>query len=80
MTKNTRYRIPCTIRTFIQFYGWLSGGTVSFGSVIKTMADKLMYILDDDTQITHSVDQNYWLKRMDTQFYKQTNKNSLKVP
>ena len=37
------------------------------------MVDKLMYILNDDTQITQSVDYNKWL---DTQLNEQTNQNS----
>ena len=36
------------------------------------MADKLMYILNDDAQ--------NWLKRFNTQPYDITNKNSLKFP
>ena len=35
------------------------------------MADKLMYIFNDDTQ--NSVDYNLWLKRLDTQLNKLTN-------
>ena len=31
------------------------------------MADKLLFIPDDDTQIHSFLDYNYWLKRMDTQ-------------
>ena len=31
------------------------------------MADKLIYISNDDTQFTPSVDYNKWLKRLDTQ-------------
>ncbi len=31
-------------------------------------------------KITPSVDFNYWLKRVDTQFNEPTNKNSIKVP
>ena len=33
------------------------------------MADELMYIPNDDTQITPFVDYHYWLKRWDTQLY-----------
>ena len=41
----------------------------------KTVADKLIYIPNYDTQNTPSVDYNKWLKRLDT-----TNQNSIKVP
>ncbi len=41
------------------------------------MADKLMYIPNDDTQIIPFLDYNYWLKHLDTE---STNQNSLKVP
>ena len=44
------------------------------------MADKLMYIPNDDTQIIPSVDYKLWLKHLDTQFNDSTNQNSLKVP
>ena len=44
------------------------------------MANKLMYIPNDDTQITPSVDKNYWLKRFDTQLNKPTNHNPIKSP
>ena len=32
----------------------------------KTMADKLMYIFNDDKPITPSVHYNLWLKRLNT--------------
>ena len=44
----------------------------------KTMADKLMYIPNDDTQ-KYPFCRLQWLKRLDTQLNKQTNQNSLKV-
>ena len=31
-------------------------------------------------KITHSVDYNWWLKRLDTQLNESTNKNSIKAP
>ena len=31
-------------------------------------------------KITHSVDYNYWLKRLDTQLNKPTNQNLIRVP
>ena len=37
------------------------------------MADEFMYIPSDDTQITPSVDYNWWLQRLDSQFIDQTN-------
>ena len=37
------------------------------------MIYKLLYIPYDDTQITPSVDYNYWLKRLDTQLIEPTN-------
>ena len=43
------------------------------------MVDKLMYIPNDDTEITTSVEYSYWLKRLDTQHNEWTNQNSLKV-
>ena len=43
----------------------------------KTMVDKLMYIPNDKTQVTSSIDEN--LKRLKTQFNKLTNKNSPKL-
>ena len=41
------------------------------------MADKLMIPNDnnDDTQITHSVDYNKWLKRLDTELNEPNNLN-----
>ena len=42
------------------------------------MADKLMFIPYDDTQITPSVDYNWWLERLDTQLKEPTNQNSIK--
>ena len=41
------------------------------------MADKLMYIPNNDTP---SVDNNKWLKRLDTQLIEATNQNLTKVP
>ena len=41
------------------------------------MADKLLYIPNDYTQITHSVDNNKWLKRLNTQLDQPTNQNSI---
>ena len=46
----------------------------------NTMADKLMYILNDNTQNYPFRKLNFRLKRMDTKFYKQTNQNSLNFP
>ena len=46
----------------------------------KTMADKLMYFPNDNTQITPSVDLNQLLKRLNTQLNKPTNQNSPKSP
>ena len=37
------------------------------------MADKSMYIPNDVTKITPSVDENYWLKRLNTQLNESTN-------
>ena len=45
----------------------------------KTLADKLMYIPNIDTQNYTFVDYNQWLKRLETQLNKPTNQNSLKV-
>ena len=44
------------------------------------MADKLMYIPNDNTKITPSVSYNLRFKHVDTQFNKSTNQNSLKSP
>ena len=48
------------------------------------MAYKLLYIPNDDTQDTTSVNYNSWLKRLerlDTEFHEPTNLNySIKVP
>ena len=44
------------------------------------MADKLKYILNDDTKNSISVDYNYWLKRLDTQLNELINQNPFKVP
>ena len=44
------------------------------------MADKSIYLPNDDTQYTPSVDYNQWLKRLDTQLNEPTYKNSIKVP
>ena len=40
------------------------------------MADKLMYIPNDDTQNLSTVNYNYWLKSLDTQLNEPTNQNS----
>ena len=39
----------------------------------KTMADKLTYTPNNDTQITPTVDYYYWLERFYTQLDKPTN-------
>ena len=39
-----------------------------------------MYIPNDNTQITHSVGNNFWLKRLDSQLNKATNQNPRKSP
>ena len=39
----------------------------------KKMTDKLMYIHKDVTQISLLVDNNYWLKCLDTQLNESTN-------
>ncbi len=44
------------------------------------MADKLMYISNDDTKNTPSVDLNKWLKLFDTQLNLPTNQILLKSP
>ncbi len=44
------------------------------------MADKLMYIKMIIQKIISSADKNYWLKPLNTQPNKPTNKNSLKSP
>ena len=44
------------------------------------MADKFMYNPNDDAQITHSVNYNWWLKRLDTQLNEPIDQNSIKVP
>ena len=44
------------------------------------MANKLMYIPNEDTQNIPSVDKNQWLKRVNTQLNETTNQNSLKPP
>ena len=41
------------------------------------MVDKFIMIIH---KITHSVDYNYWLKRLDNQLNEATNQNSIKVP
>ena len=44
------------------------------------MADKLMYMPNDDTQnYHHSVDYIEWLKRLYTHLYEPTNQNAIKV-
>ena len=42
------------------------------------MVDKLMYIPDDNKK--NSMDQNYWLKSLDTDSFRITNHNSMKMP
>ena len=44
------------------------------------MADEFMYIPNDDTQITPSVDNNKWLKRLDTQLNEPTKSKFTKSP
>ena len=44
------------------------------------MADKLMYIPNDDIQNYPFLDYNEWLKRLDTLINEPTNQNSIKVP
>ena len=44
------------------------------------MADKLMYIPCDNTQIYPSVDINEWLERFVTQLDEPTIQNAIKVP
>ena len=44
------------------------------------MAVKSMFIPNDDTQITPSVDYNYWLKRLNTNLNQPNNQNKLEVP
>ena len=46
----------------------------------KTMADKIIYIPNDDTQNYPFPELNQWLKRLNTQLNKPTNQNTLKVP
>ena len=43
------------------------------------MADKLMYILNNETQITTSLNYNKWLKRYDTLLNELINQNSISV-
>ena len=43
------------------------------------MADKLIYIPNSDTQNNPLIDYNGWLKRLDTEQNKLTNKNTIKV-
>ena len=43
------------------------------------MADKFMHIPNDNTQITHPVDYNQWLKRLDSKLNDQTNQKLNKV-
>ncbi len=45
------------------------------------MADKFMYIFNDNIhKITHSVNYNSWLKRLDTQIIEPTNQDLIEVP
>ena len=44
------------------------------------MADELMYIPNDDKEISSSVDYNYWLKYLNTKLNESTNQYSIKVP
>ena len=43
------------------------------------MADKFMYIPNDDTQ-NYTVGYNYWLNLLETQLNQPTNHNSIKIP
>ena len=44
------------------------------------MADKLIYILNDDTKYFYFLDYNYWLKRLDTELNEPINQIYIKVP
>ena len=44
------------------------------------MANKLMFIPNDDTQNYPFCSKNYWLKRLNSQLNKPTNQKSLKNP
>ena len=44
------------------------------------MTENMMYIPNNVTQITFSVDYNQWLKLLDTQLKEPNNQKSLKVP
>ena len=44
------------------------------------MADKLMYIINDDTLNSSSLDYNYWLKSLDTKLNNQPIKFLINVP
>ena len=44
------------------------------------MADKFMYIPNDNTQSTHPLCYKEWLKYLDSKLNEQTNQNSIKVP
>ena len=46
----------------------------------KTMDDKLMYISNDETQITPFLDYNQKLKCFESKLNESTNQNSTKVP
>ena len=48
----------------------------------KTMDDKMMHCTAPFIKVTisHSVDYNYWFKRLNTQLNKSTNQYSIKVP
>ena len=66
--------IKFTLETLV----YLRCETLRFQSGIcrdKTMAGKLMYISNDDSQ-----NYNWWLKRLDTQLNEPINQNSIKVP
>ena len=44
------------------------------------MANKLIYIPNDNTQNYPLCSDNQWLKRLDSQLHELTNKNSIEVP
>ena len=46
----------------------------------KTMADKLLYIPNNDAQNHIYLDYCYWLKRLDTQVNEPTKQNLIKSP
>ena len=44
------------------------------------MADKVISMTNNESNITPSVDHNEWLNRLETQLIEPTNKNSIKSP